>query len=147
MLGLHCCEWASSRCNEQGPLSSCDTGASHCGGISCGTWALEHGPSNCDSWALECRLSNCGTWAWLPHGMWKLPGPVIEPMSPALAGGFLTTGLPGKSTLQFYIRDLRIPRVWYPRESWNQFPAGTEGQLYCLYPPIHLQKLATCNSL
>ena len=29
--------------------------------------------------------------------MWSLPGPGIEPMSPALAGGFLTTGPPGKS--------------------------------------------------
>ena len=26
-----------------------------------------------------------------------LPGPGIKPMSPALQGGFLTTGLPGKS--------------------------------------------------
>ena len=29
--------------------------------------------------------------------MWDLPGPGIEPMSPALAGEFLTTGPPGKS--------------------------------------------------
>ena len=29
--------------------------------------------------------------------MWDLPGPGIEPMSPALAGGFLTTAPPGKS--------------------------------------------------
>ena len=28
--------------------------------------------------------------------MWDLPGPGIEPESPALAGRFLTTGLPGK---------------------------------------------------
>ena len=28
--------------------------------------------------------------------MWDLPGPGIEPMSPALAGGFLTTVPPGK---------------------------------------------------
>ena len=33
----------------------------------------------------------------LPHGTWDLPGPGIEPVSPALAGGFLTPGLPGKS--------------------------------------------------
>ena len=136
MLGLHCCTWAFSRCSEQGLLSSCGMGASHRGGFSC-----------CGAWALECGLSNCGTWAWLPHGTWKLPGPGIEPMFPALAGRFLTMGPPGKSTLQFYIRDLRIPRVWYPRESWNQFPADTKGQLYCLYPPNHLQKLATCKSL
>ena len=29
--------------------------------------------------------------------MWDLPGPGIEPVSPALAGGFLTTAPPGKS--------------------------------------------------
>ena len=31
--------------------------------------------------------------------MWDLPGPGIEPMSPVLAGGFLTAGPPGKSWL------------------------------------------------
>ena len=29
--------------------------------------------------------------------MWDLPGPGIEPVTPALAGGFLTTAPPGKS--------------------------------------------------
>ena len=29
--------------------------------------------------------------------MWDLPGPGLEPMSLALAGGFLTTEPPGKS--------------------------------------------------
>ena len=29
--------------------------------------------------------------------MWDLPGPGLEPMSPALAGGLLTTAPPGKS--------------------------------------------------
>ena len=28
--------------------------------------------------------------------MWDLPGPGLEPMSPALAGGFLVTAPPGK---------------------------------------------------
>ena len=31
--------------------------------------------------------------------MWDPPGPGLEPMSPALAGGFLTTAPPGKSYL------------------------------------------------
>ena len=31
--------------------------------------------------------------------MWDLPGPGLEPMAPALAGGFLTTAPPGKSLL------------------------------------------------
>ena len=37
--------------------------------------------------------------------MWDLPGPGIEPVSPALAGGFLTTVPPGKSlsTLFFFM--------------------------------------------
>ena len=29
--------------------------------------------------------------------MWDLPGPGLEPVSPALAGGFSTTAPPGKS--------------------------------------------------
>ena len=33
--------------------------------------------------------------------MWDLPGPGLEPVSPALAGGFLTTAPPGK------------PLAWY----------------------------------
>ena len=33
-----------------------------------------------------------GAQAWLPHGMWGLLGPRPEPVSPALAGGFLATG-------------------------------------------------------
>ena len=49
------------------------------------------------------------------HGMWDLPRPGIELMSPALAGGFLTTGPPGKSkciifitTLKFYLFKYKI---------------------------------------
>ncbi|KAJ8791703.1 hypothetical protein J1605_020425 [Eschrichtius robustus] len=43
------------------------------------------------------RLSSCGLWARLLCGMWDLPRPGLEPVSPALAGGFLTTAPPGKS--------------------------------------------------
>ena len=41
-------------------------------------------------------FSSCCSWAWLLCSVWDLPGPVTEPVSPALAGRFLTTGLPGK---------------------------------------------------
>ena len=84
----------------------CGVRASHCGGFSCcGAGALgsqasvvvAHGLSSCGLWALECRLSSCGAWAYLLRGMWDLPGAGIEPMSPAMAGGFLTTVPPGKS--------------------------------------------------
>ena len=53
--------------------------------------------SSCGSRALEHRLSTRGTWTLLLRGMWDLPGPGLEPMSPALAGGFLTTAPAGKS--------------------------------------------------
>ena len=42
------------------------------------------------------RLSNCGARAWLLRGMWDLPRPGLEPVSPALAGRFSTTAPPGK---------------------------------------------------
>ena len=34
--------------------------------------------------------------------MWDLPGPGLEPVTPALAAGFLTTGPPGKSTFKYF---------------------------------------------
>jgi len=58
--------------------------------------SVAHGLSSYNSWALECRLSGCCAQALLLHGMWDLPRPGIEPVSPELAGGFLTTGSPGK---------------------------------------------------
>ena len=41
-------------------------------------------------------------WTESPHRIWNLPGPGIEPVSPALAGGFLTTGPPGWSYIQLF---------------------------------------------
>ena len=80
--------------------------AFHCSGFPlCGAWALglwasvvaAHGLSSCGSGALERRFSSCGAWALLLYGMWDLPRPGLEPVSPALAGGFLTAAPPGKS--------------------------------------------------
>ena len=50
-----------------------------------------------DSLVMAHRLSSCGAWAYLLHDIWDLSFPAIKPMSPALAGGFLATGPPGKS--------------------------------------------------
>ena len=41
-------------------------------------------------------LSGWGAWGELLRGMWDLPGPGIEHVSPELAGGFFTTEPPGK---------------------------------------------------
>ena len=44
------------------------------------------------------------------HGVWDLPGPGIEPLSPPLAGRFLTTGPPEKSlSYSFNGKDLILP--------------------------------------
>ena len=85
-LDLFCYAQAFSSCSEWGLLSSC------------GAQASRSGFSSCGARALGCvGFSSCGAWPWLPLSTWNLPGPRIKPMDPALAGRFLTTGLPGKS--------------------------------------------------
>ena len=48
------------------------------------------------SLVAERRLSSCGSRAQLLRGMWDLPRPGLEPLSPALAGRLSTTAPPGK---------------------------------------------------
>ena len=48
----------------------------------------------------------------LSCGMWGLPGPGLEPVSPALAGGFLTTVPPGKALM--YIFELWFFSAYMP---------------------------------
>ena len=51
-------------------------------------------------------LSNCEAWAQLPAAWGILvPQAGIEPVSPTLEGGFLTTGPPGKTPIKFYNTD------------------------------------------
>ena len=56
----------------------------------------------CSSWALECWLSSCGAGAYLFRGMWDLPGPGTESVSPELASGFLPTGHQGSPVSAFF---------------------------------------------
>ena len=77
-LGLCCCRQTFSSCGKQRLPS--------------GTlWLL----IAVASLVAECGLvgvhgfSSCGAQALLPCSMWDLSGPRMEPMSPALAGGFL----------------------------------------------------------
>ena len=78
---------AFSNYSNWGLRSSCNAQASVCGGFSC-----------CRAGALESpHFRSCAAWGQLHCGMWDLPRSGIELMSPALAGGFLTTGPPEKS--------------------------------------------------
>ena len=98
MFGLCCCAWAFSSCSEGGYSSLWCTDFSLRWLLFLWSVGSRHaGFSSCGSRALEGKLSSCGTWALLLRSMWDLPGPGLEPVSPALAGEFLTTAPPGKS--------------------------------------------------
>ena len=106
MLGLRFCVRAFSSCGKRGPLFIAVRGPL----TVAASLVAEH--------RLQTRrLSNCGSRAQLLHGMWDLPRPGLEPVSPALAGRLSTTAPPGKSPDNaFLIQHLHVS-VW---EYWWQ---------------------------
>ena len=85
VLGLRFCARAFSSCGKRGPLFITVRGPL----TITASLVAEH--------RLQTRrLSSCGARAQLLRGMWDLPGPGLEPVSPALAGGFSTTAPPWK---------------------------------------------------
>ena len=85
VLGLRFCARAFSSCGKRGPLFIVVRGPL----TITASLVAEH--------RLQTRrLSNCGSRAQLLHGMWDLPRPGLEPVSPVLAGRFSTTAPPGK---------------------------------------------------
>ena len=90
VLGLRFCARALSSCGKRGSL-----------------FITVHGPltitaSPVAEHRLQTRrLSSCGSRAHLLHGMWDLPRPGLEPMSPALSGRFSTTVPAGKPAAQY----------------------------------------------
>ena len=90
MLGLRFCARALSSCGKRGPLFIAVRGPL----IIAASLVAEH--------RLQTRkLSNCGSWAQPLRGMWDLPRPGLEPVSPALAGRFSTTAPSGKPKINF----------------------------------------------
>ena len=99
-----------------------------------GTHALWHGTqlvSSCGSWAPELRLSSCGVADSLVLGLRLscpeacgilVPQPRIKPASPALEGGFLTTGPPGKFHINWAFLGLSL--------SWSKGKEDTTGKKY-----------------
>ena len=85
VLGLRFCARALSSCDKRGPL------------FIAVRRLLTAAASPVAGHRLQThRLSNCGPRAQLLRGMWDLPRPGLEPVSPAMAGRFLTTVPPGK---------------------------------------------------
>ena len=90
-MGLRFCARAFSSCGERGPLFI----------------AVRRPLTKVASLVAEHRLqtrrlSSCGSRAEPLRGTWDLPGPGREPVSPALAGGLLTTAPPGKPLNAFF---------------------------------------------
>ena len=84
-MGLRFCARAFSSCGERGPLFIAVRGP------------LTVVASPVAEHRLQTRrLSSCGSRAQPLRGMWDLPRPGLEPVSPALAGRFSTTAPPGK---------------------------------------------------
>ena len=85
VLGLHFCARAFSSCGKWGPLFI----AVHRPFTVVASLIAEH--------RLQMRrLSSRGSRAQPLRGMWDLPRPGLEPVSPALAGRLSTTAPPGK---------------------------------------------------
>ena len=106
VLGLCCCARAFSSCGERGLLFLVVRGLL----TAVVSLVAEHRLQarglqqlwHVGSVIVARRLSSCGALALLLRSMWDLPGPGLEPVSPALAGRFLTTASPGKSLFQLY---------------------------------------------
>ena len=97
VLGLRFCARAFSSCCERGPLFIAVRGPL----TVVASLVAEH--------RLQTRrFSSCGSRAPLPRGMWDLPRPGLEPVSPALAGRLSTTAPPGKPWVILFKRLTKI---------------------------------------
>ena len=121
MLGLRFCVRAFSSCGKWGPLFIAVRGPL----TIVASLVVEH--------RLQARrLSSCGSRAQLLRGMWDLPRPGLEPVSPVLAGGFSTTAPPGKPPLAVFntncvythplIQLIRLKIYWSKMSPLNNHP-------------------------
>ena len=129
-LGLRCCTQAFSSCGERGLLFIAVAAL------------VEHR-------LQERRLSSCGAQAQLLRGMWDLPGPGLELMSPALAGGFLTTVPLGKS-LGYVLSNLIFTSILRGKYYYYQHCPAEEIEAqegHKTWPRSHSQYMAKLGSL
>ena len=120
MLGLRFCARAFSSCGERGPLFIAVRGP------------LTVMASPVAEHRLQTRrLSSCGSRAQPLRGMWDLPRPGHEPVSPALAGGFPTTAPPGKPLDIFYVKI--ISNLWKCSKISTESSHVTRLTIFILY--------------
>ena len=128
VLGLHFCARAFSSCGKWGPLFIAVRGPL----TILASLVAEH--------RLQThRLSSCGSRAQLLRGMWDLPRPVLEPVSPALAGRFSTTVPPGKPYSFTFIVTTDIFRSSLPSQDLFLFLPSVLGTSF-LFSCLHLDR-------
>ena len=111
VLGLRFCARAFPSCGKWGPLFIAVRGPL----TIAASLVVEH--------RLQTRrLSSCGSRAQSLRGMWDLPRPGLEPVSPASAGRFSTTAPPGKpSNKNFFKKSLSLRQM-----ATTSFPISQE---------------------
>ena len=117
VLGLRFCARAFSSCGKWGPLFIAMRGPL----TIAASLVAEHR-------LQTCRLSNCGSRAQSLRGMWDLPRPGLEPVSPALAGRFSTTAPPGKPWSYIFIMHqsfANIKRKMWTNQIGKAFPKAS----------------------
>ena len=99
---------ATLRCGEQ---------ASQCSGSS----VAEHGLQGTDSVVVGYG-HGCGVWTRSLRDMWDLPRPGVEPASPALTCGLVTTGPPGQSS-QWLLKAIyrHLMQTLFSCQGWQIF--------------------------
>ena len=129
VLGLRFCARAFSSCGERGPL------------FIAVRRPLTLAASPVAEHRLQTRrLSSCGSRAQLLHGMWDLPRPGLEPVSPALAGRFSTTAPPGKPKNMKFFKPLIVALfcwVCYRRSSMSLFSVYFFSFFFSQLTPAH----------
>ena len=98
VLGLRFCARAFSSCGERGQLFIAVRGPPTIAASPVAEHRLQ-----------TRRLSSCGSRAQLLRGMWDLPRPGLEPVSPALVDRFSTTAPPGKPCSTILTRPRLFP--------------------------------------
>ena len=116
VLSLHCCRLFSSYrewgCSLDAVLRILVEVAAH----------MERGLQQLQLLGTRAQVSSCGTWAQPLCGMWDPPGLGIEPMSPALVGGFFATEPPGKPKGSFKSTPSLAQVILMRIQAWE--PAG-----------------------
>ena len=115
VLSLRCCKRLSLVAESQGSSL-----------VSVAGFPL-HEPLTAETRRGCVGFGSCGTWAQLPQGTWDLLKPGIDLLSPALQGGFSSTGPPSEAQYLFFYKV--IYRVYFQSPRVHKIEAEQFGIL------------------